>query len=81
MAYGDAGTCAARLGEYAAAGVEVVVRFFAAIEAGDIDTVRSIYSPAAAMYLRVEDGHVTRIEEYLDSANRATIKTAVRGEG
>ena len=120
--------------------VDVVVRFFAALEAGDIETVREIYSPDAliwhnddlleqsvsdnlkvlaglhktvsglrydvlrrvpasdgviqqhvlrgtlpngqevelhaAMYLRVEDGHVTRIEEYLDSANRATIKAA-----
>ena|SRR3984957_15869284 len=120
--------------------VEVVERFFAALEAGDIDTVRAIYSPDAliwhnddlieqgvddnlkvlaglhkavsglryeivrrvpaadgviqqhvlrgslpdgqpvalhaAMYLRVEDGHVTRIEEYLDSANRTAIRTA-----
>ena len=30
----------------------------------------------AAMYLRVRDGHITRIEEYLDSAKRATIKAA-----
>jgi ketosteroid isomerase-like protein len=120
--------------------VDVVVRFFAALEAGDIETVRAIYSPDAliwhnddlieqsvqdnlkvlaglhktlsglrydvirraeakdgviqqhvlrgtlpngqpcelhaAMYLRVSDGHVTRIEEYLDSANRAQIKSA-----
>ncbi|HEY3907486.1 MAG TPA: nuclear transport factor 2 family protein [Streptosporangiaceae bacterium] len=120
--------------------IDVVIRFFAALEAGDIETVRSIYSPDAliwhnddlieqsvddnlrvlaglhkavsglhyeivrrvpaqdgviqqhvlrgtlvngqpvelhaAMYLQVRDGHVTRIEEYLDSANRATIRKA-----
>ncbi len=119
---------------------DTVSRFFAAIEAGDIDTVRAIYSPDAliwhnddlieqpvddnlkvlaglhkalsglrydvvrraelpdgvlqqhvlrgtlangqevelhaAMYLRVQDGHVTRIEEYLDSARRTTIRKA-----
>jgi ketosteroid isomerase-like protein len=119
---------------------ETVERFFAALEAGDIDAVREIYSPDAviwhnddlieqpvqdnlkvlaglhkvvsglhyevirrvktddgvlqqhvlrgtlpngepmalhaAMYLRVSAGHVTRIEEYLDSAKRASIKAA-----
>lgn len=30
----------------------------------------------AAMYLQVRDGHITRIEEYLDSAKRSAIKTA-----
>ena len=30
----------------------------------------------AAMYLRVQDGHVTRIEEYLDSARRSSIRAA-----
>ena len=119
---------------------DTVSRFFAAIEAGDIDTVRAIYSPDAliwhnddlieqsvddnlkvlaglrkavsglrydvvrraglpdgvlqqhvlrgtlangqdvelhaAMYLRVQDGRVTRIEEYLDSARRTTIRKA-----
>ena len=119
---------------------EVVVRFFAALEAGDIATLREIYArdavvwhnddlleqsvddnlkvlqglhravsglrydivrrvPAAdgviqqhvlrgtlpdgtdvelhaAMYLQVRDGHVTRIEEYLDSAKRSSIKAA-----
>ena len=30
----------------------------------------------AAMYLQVRDGHITRIEEYLDSGQRATIKAA-----
>ena len=30
----------------------------------------------AAMYLQVRDGHITRIEEYLDSGKRATIKAA-----
>jgi ketosteroid isomerase-like protein len=120
--------------------VGTVVRFFAALEAGDIETVRSIYSPDAliwhnddlieqpvednlkvlaglhkavsnlrydvirrvpaddgviqqhvlrgslangqevalhaAMYLRVRDGQVTRIEEYLDSAMRSSIRKA-----
>jgi len=119
---------------------EVVVRFFAALEAGDIATLREIYAPDAvvwhnddlleqsvddnlkvlqglhravsglrydivrrvpaadgviqqhvlrgtlpdgtdvelhaAMYLQVRDGHVTRIEEYLDSAKRSSIKAA-----
>ncbi|MFY9933827.1 MAG: nuclear transport factor 2 family protein [Streptosporangiaceae bacterium] len=119
---------------------DTVNRFFAALEAGDIDTVREIYSPDAvvwhnddlieqpveenlktlaglhrvvsglhyditrrvavpdgvleqhvlrgrlpdgsdvelhcAMYLQVRDGHVTRIEEYLDSGKRAPIKAA-----
>jgi uncharacterized protein len=119
---------------------ETVVRFFAALEAGDIDTLRQIYAPDAviwhnddlieqsvadnlrvlaglhravpglrydivrrvpapdgvlqqhvlrgrlpdgtdvelhaAMYLRVRDGHVTRIEEYLDSAMRSSIRAA-----
>ena len=119
---------------------ELVIRFFAALEAGDIDTLREIYAPDAviwhnddlieqsvednlkvlqglhrvvsglrydivrrvpaadgvlqqhvlrghlpngaevelhaAMYLQVRDGHVTRIEEYLDSAKRASIKAA-----
>ena len=119
---------------------ELVVRFFAALEAGDIDTVREIYAPDAviwhnddlieqpvednlkvlqglhravsdlhyevvrrvpapdgllqqhvlrgrlpdgsdvalhaAMYLQVRDGHITRIEEYLDSAQRSVIRTA-----
>jgi len=30
----------------------------------------------AAMYLQVRDGHITRIEEYLDSGIRAAIKAA-----
>ena len=30
----------------------------------------------AAMYLQVRDGHITRIEEYLDSGKRAAIKAA-----
>lgn len=119
---------------------DTVIRFFAAIEAGDIDTVRAIYAPDAliwhnddlieqpveenlkvlaglhkavsglryevirraraddgviqqhilrgtlangqdvalhaAMYLQVRDGHVTRIEEYLDSAMRSSIRAA-----
>ena len=119
---------------------EVVVRFFAALEAGDIATLRAIYAPDAviwhnddlleqpvednlkvlqglhravsglrydvvrrvpaadgilqqhvlrgnlpdgtevelhaAMYLQVRDGHVTRIEEYLDSAKRSSIRAA-----
>jgi ketosteroid isomerase-like protein len=119
---------------------EIVVRFFAALEAGDIDTLREIYAPDAviwhnddlieqpvddnlrvlqglhravsglrydivrrvpapdgvlqqhvlrghlangaevelhaAMYLQVRDGHITRIEEYLDSAKRSSIRAA-----
>ena len=119
---------------------ELVVRFFAALEGGDIDTLREIYAPDAviwhnddlieqsvadnlkvlqglhravsglrydivrravlpdgvlqqhvlrgslrdgtevelhaAMYLQVRDGHVTRIEEYLDSGKRASIRAA-----
>ncbi|HXW46761.1 MAG TPA: nuclear transport factor 2 family protein [Streptosporangiaceae bacterium] len=121
-------------------GEDLVVRFFAALEAGDIDTLREIYSPDAviwhnddlieqsvednlkvlqglhravsglrydvirrapahdgvlqqhvlrgqlpggaevelhaAMYLQVRDGHITRIEEYLDSAKRSSIRAA-----
>ena len=119
---------------------ELVVRFFAALEDGDIAALREIYAPDAviwhnddlleqpveenlkilgsmhravsglrydiirrvpaadgvlqqhilrgrlqngtdvelhaAMYLQVRDGHITRIEEYLDSGRRATIKAA-----
>ena len=119
---------------------DTVIRFFAALEAGDIDTVRAIYAPDAliwhnddlieqpveenlkvlaalhkvvsglryeiirrvpaddgviqqhvlrgtlpggqdvalhaAMYLQVRDGRVTRIEEYLDSAMRSSIRAA-----
>jgi uncharacterized protein len=119
---------------------ELVVCFFAALEDGDIDTLREIYAPDAviwhnddlieqpveenlkvlqglhravsglhydivrrvptpdgvlqqhvlrgrlhggaevelhaAMYLQVRDGHITRIEEYLDSGKRAAIKAA-----
>jgi ketosteroid isomerase-like protein len=119
---------------------ELVVRFFAALEAGDIETLRAIYAPDAviwhnddlieqsvddnlrvlrglhravsglrydivrralvadgiiqqhvlrghlpdgaevelhaAMYLQVRDGHITRIEEYLDSAKRSSIRAA-----
>jgi uncharacterized protein len=119
---------------------ELVVRFFAALEAGDIDAVRAIYAPDAqiwhnddlldqsvednlkvlaglhravsglrydvirravvddgvlqqhvlrgtladgsevelhaAMYLQVREGHITRIEEYLDSGKRGTIRAA-----
>ena len=119
---------------------ELVVRFFAALEDGDIGTLREIYAPDAviwhnddlveqpveenlkvlqglhravsglrydvirrvpapdgvlqqhvlrgslpngtevelhaAMYLQVRDGHITRIEEYLDSGKRAAIKAA-----
>jgi ketosteroid isomerase-like protein len=119
---------------------EIVVRFFAALEAGDIDTLREIYAPDAliwhnddlieqpvednlkvlrglhravsglrydivrrvptpdgvlqqhvlrgrlangaevelhaAMYLQVRDGHITRVEEYLDSAKRSSIRAA-----
>jgi ketosteroid isomerase-like protein len=121
-------------------GEDTVIRFFAALEAGDIGTLREIYSPDAviwhnddlieqpvddnlkvlqglhkavsglhyeiirrvpaddgviqqhvlrgilpngqevalhaAMYLQVKDGRVTRIEEYLDSANRSSIRKA-----
>jgi uncharacterized protein len=119
---------------------ELVARFFTALEAGDIDTVRAIYAPDAliwhnddlidqsvednlrvlaglhravsglrydvvrravvddgvlqqhvlrgtlpdgtdvelhaAMYLQVRGGHITRIEEYLDSGKRTTIRAA-----
>jgi ketosteroid isomerase-like protein len=119
---------------------ELVVRFFAALEDGDIAALREIYAPDAviwhnddlieqpveenlkvlqglhravsglhydiirrvpapegvlqqhvlrgrlgngaevelhaAMYLQVRDGHITRIEEYLDSGKRAAIKAA-----
>ncbi len=119
---------------------ELVVRFFAALEAGDIAALREIYAPDAviwhnddlieqpveenlrvlqglhrvvsglryditrrvpapdgvlqqhvlrgklpngaevelhaAMYLQVRDGHITRIEEYLDSARRSEIRKA-----
>ena len=30
----------------------------------------------AAMYLQIHDGHITRIEEYLDSAKRSDIRKA-----
>ena len=117
-----------------------MIRFFAALEAGDIETLREIYAPDAviwhnddlieqpvednlkvlqglhravsglrydivrrvatadgvlqqhvlrgrlpngtdvelhaAMYLQVRDGHITRIEEYLDSGKRAAIREA-----
>lgn len=120
--------------------MELVARFFAALEAGDIETLREIYAPDAvvwhnddlieqsvddnlrvlqglhravsglrydivrrvpaadgviqqhvlrgalpdgteiglhaAMYLQVQDGHITRIEEYLDSARRSAIRAA-----
>jgi len=119
---------------------ELVVRFFGALEAGDIEAVRAIYAPDAliwhnddlieqsvednlkvlaalhrvvsglrydvirrvdvadgvlqqhvlrgalpngtevelhaAMYLQVRGGHVTRIEEYLDSGKRPAIRAA-----
>jgi ketosteroid isomerase-like protein len=119
---------------------ELVVRFFDALEAGDIETLREIYAPDAvvwhnddlleqsvddnlkvlqgphravsglrydivrraavadgviqqhvqrgrlpngaevelhaAMYLQVRNGHITRIEEYLDSAKRSSIRAA-----
>lgn len=119
---------------------EIVARFFAALEAGDIGALREIYAPDAviwhnddlleqsvqdnlavlaglhravsglrydvirraplpdgvlqqhvlhgrlpdgteaelhaAMYIQVRDGHVTRIEEYLDSARRTAIRKA-----
>ena len=122
---------------------DTVNRFFAAIEAGDIEQVKAIYAPDcliwhnddlleqpvednlkvlaglhravsglrydvvrravtgdgviqqhvlrgslpngaevalhAAMYLQVRDGHITRIEEYLDSGKRAAIKAAREG--
>jgi long-chain acyl-CoA synthetase len=43
---------------------ELVVRFFAALELH------------AAMYLQVREGHITRIEEYLDSGKRTAIRAA-----
>ncbi len=119
---------------------ELVVGFFAALEAGDIERLRAIYAPDAliwhnddlieqsvednlkvlqglhravsglrydvirrapaadgvlqqhvlrgtlpdgsavelhaAMYLQVRDGHITRIEEYLDSGKRGAIRAA-----
>jgi uncharacterized protein len=119
---------------------ELVVRFFAALEAGDIAALQEIYAPDAviwhnddlieqpvvenlkvlqglhravsglrydivrrtvaadgvlqqhvlrgrlangtdvelhaAMYLQVRDGHITRIEEYLDSGQRSSIRAA-----
>jgi uncharacterized protein len=119
---------------------ELVIRFFAALEAGDIGTLPEIYAPDAviwhnddlieqpveenlkvlqglhravsglrydivrrvpapggvlqqhvlrgqlpngaevelhaAMYLQVRDGRITRIEEYLDSARRSSIRAA-----
>ena len=126
--------------ENTASSEELVVRFFAALEVGDVGTLREIYAPDAvvwhnddlieqpvednlkvlqglhravsglrydivrrvpaadgvlqqhvlrgylpdgapvelhaAMYLQVRDGHITRIEEYLDSGKRAAIKAA-----
>ena len=123
---------------------DVVVRFFAALEAGDIATLREIYAPDAviwhnddlveqpvdenlkvlrglhrvvsglrydivrrvaapdgvlqqhvlrgrlpdgtevelhaAMYLQVRDGRISRIEEYLDSAKRSSIRAAREAE-
>jgi ketosteroid isomerase-like protein len=119
---------------------QIIDRFFAAIEAGDIEAVRRLYAPDAviwhnddlieqnvednlkvltglhravsglhyeivrraelpdgvlqqhvlhgalpngkavtlhcAMYLRVRDGHIARIDEYLDSARRTEIRRA-----
>jgi ketosteroid isomerase-like protein len=71
---------------------DIVSRFFDAIEAGDIETVRAIYAPRAVIWhnddlveqsvpdnlkvLQVRDGHITRIEEYLDSAKRSSIRAA-----
>jgi ketosteroid isomerase-like protein len=119
---------------------QIIDRFFAAIEAGAVDTVREIYSPDAviwhnddlveqgvednlkilaglqramsglryeivrraalpdgvlqqhilrgrlpdgsevalhcAMYLQVREGHITRIDEYLDSAQRTSLRKA-----
>ncbi|MDL4773157.1 nuclear transport factor 2 family protein [Actinomadura xylanilytica] len=119
---------------------QIVDRFFAAIEAGAIDTVQDIYAPDAviwhnddlveqtvednlkvlaglhravsgisyeivrraaladgvlqqhvlrgrlpdgtavalhcAMYLQIRDGHITRVDEYLDSAARGPIRRA-----
>lgn len=119
---------------------QIIDRFFAALEAGDIDTVRAIYAPDAviwhnddlleqsvednlrvlaglhkvvsglryeivrraaledgviqqhvlhgtlpggqevtlhaAMYIQVRDGHISRIDEYLDSAQRSAIRAA-----
>jgi ketosteroid isomerase-like protein len=123
---------------------DVVVRFFAALEAGDIATLREIYAPDAviwhnddlveqpvdenlkvlrglhrvvsglrydivrrvaapdgvlqqhvlrghlpdgpdvelhaAMYLQVRDGRISRIEEYLDSGKRSSIRAAREAE-
>ena len=57
--------------------------------AGDLGTPRDLRSGRghlaqngaevelhAAMYLQVRDGHITRIEEYLDSARRSDIRKA-----
>jgi ketosteroid isomerase-like protein len=66
-------------------GEELVVRFFAALEDGDIGTLREIYAPDAVIWHNddlieqpVEENHgrITRIEEYLDSGKRAAIKAA-----
>jgi ketosteroid isomerase-like protein len=66
---------------------ELVIRFFAALEAGDIDTLREIYAPDAVIWhnddlieqpvednLKVLRGLHRAV--YLDSAKRASIKAA-----
>ncbi len=52
VAHGDSAASRARVAEYRAAGSseETVSRFFAAIEAGDIGTVREIYAPDAVIW-------------------------------
>ena len=56
-------------------GEELVVRFFAALEGGDIDTLREIYAPDAVIWHN-DDLIEHPVEEDLDSGKRAAIKAA-----
>ena len=54
---------------------ELVVRFFAALEDGDLDALREIYAPDAVIWHN-DDLIEQPIEEYLDSGKRAAIRAA-----
>ena len=54
---------------------ELVVRFFAALEDGDIDALREIYAPDEVIWHN-DDLIEQPVEENLDSGKRAAIRAA-----
>jgi hypothetical protein len=78
VAHGDADTCRQRLAEYRAAGVDLPVLFPMACCSSTCCAARCRAGPRSSCTPRCtcRCANITRIEEYLDSGKRSSIRAA-----